>query len=1071
MCPGGGDHATVGSLSYFNLLAIPPVPTAPAYQRGWRRCRKCQGSCYGGLLGVCTGGGPHDFQDSAWYAMPTAALTEVSTQEGWRWCSKCQILFHPGLGAGLCPAGGGHDATGSGTYFLASSSYSTDGQEGWRYCSKCHAMHLTSAGSGLCPGGGTHTDTGSIKYSMLLGAPSLLPEQSGWCRCRKCQGVCYVGLPGTCAAGGTHDFQGSARYVMHRAAPTEVYGQAGWRWCKKCQVLFHPGIGAGLCPSGGGHDSTGSGAYFTACAPYPAGGQEGWRYCTNCHVLHLPGTAAGVCPAGGVHLVTGSGTYSLKLEQPIETQCKLIVDYDENQEPHSCFEVVLIPHTTDGSLLPGSQVKVLSTTPVNIIHQDKGVFTYQGLDSSTPLLLTTSAMGRARFIIVAPPDKMAIPNLFAQSVAMNPGQWVEFSPDDDLHTKLAGLTANQLVTAPAGKPGPLLPSSRLADAQALAGGVSLLMGRFKPQASAVAASEGALSFWNPFDGDDWKDLGNDIADAAGTVGGAIASAAQRTADVATSVANTIASQTTYVVGSVAQVLDTVGAAAQILIKHADLATAHLVGDFVSTAMATATQLAIDVADKVTVLALVVVNGVQSIVKTVVENIEAAVQIVGAFFVRVGLTIKAVIDFLASLFDWDAILRIQSQLQDAVDERLNSIGNTIATQRASLSTQFQTLEATIAGLGEGSQVPSAQSSSGHSSSIGGQFGYLMDRLQSALGGGLSLPIDFGLDGVAAFLTSLTGTVASEVESFLVSFASSPLCAAFADPKQLLGLGADALLALVKPLAGGAIRIVKAIADGALAVVPTLVSGLKSVIQQRISIPLLTDFIELVVFHRKQKLCLESLFTLVTAAFIHVTRKLFGSGGPLSFADDSQGSVDPLAALATVLSLVQAMLTGASVAIESESKVKLLGAVGSFLGFFGCAVTPPYSVSSASFVLPEQWLNWIFNLVASTLQLIDGVRQINGSDSMKVLGVGSATCGFLMIVFAIGFDSAAIKNGRGDAQLARLDMGAQIVSGINNTNPLLPEEAQPFLSVAGNLAAFGIGIESMKYSVAHPDASLG
>lgn len=44
------------------------------------------------------------------------------------------------------------------------------------------------------------------------------------------------------------------------------------------------------------------------------------------------------------------------------------------------------------------------------------------------------------------------------------------------------------------------------------------------------------------------------------------------------------------------------------------------------------------------IALVVVNGVQSIVKTVVQTVESAALMVGAFFQRVGLQIKQVISF-------------------------------------------------------------------------------------------------------------------------------------------------------------------------------------------------------------------------------------------------------------------------------------------------------------------------------------------------------------------------------------------------------------------------------------------
>lgn len=69
----------------------------------------------------------------------------------------------------------------------------------------------------------------------------------------------------------------------------------------------------------------------------------------------------------------------------------------------------------------------------------------------------------------------------------------------------------------------------------------------------------------------------------------------------------------------------------------------------------------------------------------------------------------------------------------------------------------------------------------------------------------------------------------------------------------------------------------VADAALAIAPPMMSGIQAALRQRISIPLLTDFIELVVFRNKQQLCLESLLTLMTAALTHIalqTRRQLG-----------------------------------------------------------------------------------------------------------------------------------------------------------------------------------------------------
>ena len=147
-----------------------------------------------------------------------------------------------------------------------------------------------------------------------------------------------------------------------------------------------------------------------------------------------------------------------------------------------------------------------------------------------------------------------------------------------------------------------------------------------------------------------------------------------------------------------------------------------------------------------------------------------------------------------------------------NDRLVSFGTVVSQQRAALPGYFRSLESMIAGLSSNpAEVPRALPGSMEISSIGGQFGYLMDKLTSAIGGLFSLPIDLGLGSVASFFSSLTGAVIGELEAFLAMFLSSPLCAALADPKTLLALGPQALLALIKPLATAAIKVVSVVAD--------------------------------------------------------------------------------------------------------------------------------------------------------------------------------------------------------------------------------------------------------------------
>lgn len=1094
-CPAGGEHADTSSLPYSMLLQIPHATILRPSQPGWRLCRKCQASCFGGVPGACASGGKHDFQDSAWYSLPTEPPFGVNSQDGWRYCKKCQVLFHPGEGAGACPSGGGHEQDPQGcSYQLAISPYPTDGQEGWRYCGKCHVMHLPGKSSGTCAAGGEHAYAPSLPYSMLLGTPILPAAQSGWRRCRKCRAGCYAGLEGLCVAGGQHDFEGSTWYALATAAPTDLNYQDGWRWCKKCQVLFHPGLGVGVCPAGGGHENPPGNPYHLAIAPYASSGQEGWRYCSKCHVMHLPDGSAGPCAAGGVHTETPSAPYSMRLQNKIDIQCKLITDYDEKQQPQSRFEVVLTPRGADGSLLHNSVVKVLASSPVNLIQEQNGIAALRGLDSGTPLQFTTSVMGRVRFTIIPTHDKLSIPDLFAQSAAMGIDQWVQFSPDDELHTQLAGLTGDKLVTTPAGKVGPLLPPDRAADAQALAIGVSQVMSRFSPQATTtdVALSFG---FWD------------DIADGFESVGGAIVDAATAAANQATSVANslydTIASQTSEAMSSASRYLDTVGSAAQLLIQNANSALLVPADHFVTKSISSATQLAIDVGNQVVVLALEVVDGVRRLVKIVVDTVESAAMIAVEFFKRVGLTIKAVIEFLAALFDWDAILGIQSEIQTALNSHLSGFGGYIDELRPKLGGYMHDLDSKIDNLGSsGSPSPAPSSLVQGAMSVGGQFGYLMDKVLSYVGGSLSIPLDLGLGDLP--LPPMPSD--ADVEAFVSTVMASPLVGALQDPSQLLSWSPETLLDIIKPLAKAGLTIMRFVVDGLLAITPTVVSAIHGILQQRISIPFLTDFIEIVVFRRRQQLSLLSLITLLAAAFKHVVGTVVqAASDAFSFADEPEASLLPykdamiMCLVGSICgSLHQAFALGmltyyfvqATEGRQPSAEVMKFGRFGEALfTFISSALGVPFTYGTPrdSSLFVEQMLCFSFRMTAGMARIAllglsdprsneDEDEDESGSKLLKTLRWITFSAGALTIVTTLVNDLPALYDKNfigqsfrsGDKQLIYNDLMAQLAYGISNVTR--PFELPPALDQGKALLCSGAisvgGYRTFAYSVSCP-----
>jgi hypothetical protein len=78
---------------------------------------------------------------------------------------------------------------------------------------------------------------------------------------------------------------------------------------------------------------------------------------------------------------------------------------------------------------------------------------------------------------------------------------------------------------------------------------------------------------------------------------------------------------------------------------------------------------------------------------------------------------------------------------------------------------------------------------------------------------------------------------------------------------------------------------------------------------------------------------------------------------------------------------------------------------------------------------------------------------------------------MIITAVVSDSAALSLGKGDSNLATLDLGAQIASSCNNMVPVSSAAVQPVLSALATTASFGLGIKQVQYCSANPAANLG
>jgi hypothetical protein len=430
----------------------------------------------------------------------------------------------------------------------------------------------------------------------------------------------------------------------------------------------------------------------------------------------------------------------------------------------------------------------------------------------------------------------------------------------------------------------------------------------------------------------------------------------------------------------------------------------------------------------------------------------------------------VIDFLANLFDWSEILRIQSQMQDTMNARMASFAGTIAEQRPKVAARLQSVKTSIANAeasGATHSIPSLPIPK-EIASLGGQFGFLMDKVSSYMTGTVFLN-RIGLGSLQPIVDAFSHCAAADISALSSAFLASPLYTLLREPSQLPSLLPQQMLAMCKPLVSLGLSIVSAVADAVLAAAPALLSGIQTVIQQRLTIPVLTDLIELVVFQNKQQLTLQSLLTLMAAALYHVLKTLFGSG-PLSFGEPMSFSDSPAAVVLPCLSAlcnyIPGMTAGAfSIYANTKANEDFVGWLGGILGLISAVISVPVFVSSSSYLSEEQWVNWALNLMASIAGLVDTIAENETAQNV------SATCAFFMAAGAISADSSAISGSHGDRNLAGIDMGAQLAGALNNLVPKIPEGGKLPVTAVANLAAAEIGIAGVLYASSNPDATLG
>ncbi len=233
---------------------------------------------------------------------------------------------------------------------------------------------------------------------------------------------------------------------------------------------------------------------------------------------------------------------------------------------------------------------------------------------------------------------------------------------------------------------------------------------------------------------------------------------------------------------------------------------------------------------------------------VVSHVEQVGRVIGMVLEQIGAEIVKIVDFLASLFDWQEIIRIKDYVVGTINQTFNYVDGLIPQMEQVINNGLNTAENDINGMiNEARQYFGVKSDMGSGDSFGDEVIHKITWfISKILGNGNSLPslggqnTDGPLQKFVEKVVELAGDdMADTIEEFgskLESMITDPKNA----PKELLGFLLDTLQRVVdsgiEALKYGVDAILEALADFFKDVVNTLNSP--------INIPFISDILKLV-----------------------------------------------------------------------------------------------------------------------------------------------------------------------------------------------------------------------------------
>lgn len=489
---------------------------------------------------------------------------------------------------------------------------------------------------------------------------------------------------------------------------------------------------------------------------------------------------------------------------------------------------------------------------------------------------------------------------------------------------------------------------------------------------------------------------------------------------------------------------------------------------------------------------VVVDYGNRVTRAVIDSVESALDVMGAFFEKLGAKCQQIVEFLAALFDWGDILATADGLLSAQRRGLERLPGYINTMRQAWAGLTGSLEASlvkavdgaVASLQGGQALPpkSPAPKSGNDERSSFLFNKVENSLENMSTKFAFLKPDAKMIAEFEQVFDLKGSLKGidapgiwkELKDALTALDVSDM---FTSVQEFFSDAASALLVGIKAFLKLLVRVMTVTGDLMLRFVDTLIEAGIKVLNLHLEIPFLTDFIETSILGGRP-LTLLTLISVLAAVPFTVAYKLAHGpdqgpfDGAVSFAADadaddkqSKGFDTTAAAYINVVCnfVIGVIVTAVDIADDESAAPRVLKVVSSAAGLLICGVTGIPLDTSDKTAYGLAFTNWIVGLASAAIGIADaafglhltikGKKNETVEDTFRYVSGGFGLAQLVLALVGAATDTVREKKkppGERDIDLVWLGAEANILGGLISALPIIPDDPKELKIAKGAVA---------------------